>query len=154
MAAVDELLVTLRLDLADPGAVLFSDELLRRCLLRGVFQVARDLDVALLIAGGEIAPEPDAGASELLLLLGQIHACQAMRAATANAFSFTSGDKRVDKTKQPEHWAALEADLRATYSRRLKELRPDAVLDGDPYLVTPGGLRPVLYEQGGDLECC
>jgi hypothetical protein len=153
MAAAD-LLATLRLDLADPGAALFSEELLRRCLFRGVFQIARDLGITLAIVDGEIVPEPMGGTDELLILLGQIHACQTMRAATANAFSFSSGDKRVDKTKQPEHWAALEADLRLAYSRKLKELRPDAPGEADPYLITPGQLRPVIYEQGGDLECC
>jgi hypothetical protein len=48
-----------------------------------------------------------------LVIMAQIHACQVMRSATANAFSFSSGDKRVDKTGQPGHWAKLEADLLA-----------------------------------------
>lgn len=151
MPAVPDLLATLRLDLADPGAALFSEELLRRCLLKGVFRVGRDLGLSFSIVEGEIEPEPTGGADELLVILGQIHACQSMRAATANAFSFSSGDKRVDKTKQPEHWAALEADLHLAYSRKLRELRPDAPGDPDPYLLTPSGLRPVVYEQGGDL---
>jgi len=44
-----------------------------------------------------------------------------MRAQTANAFAFSSGDKRVDKTKQPEHWAGLEEGLKAVYKQRLGE---------------------------------
>ncbi len=100
------------------------------------------------ISGGEIAPEPQGETLEMLLLQARIEACRFMRAATANAFSFSSGDKRVDKTSQPEHWAKLEADLTATYHERLREIRPDAALDDDGYIFTPKPLRPVIFEQG------
>jgi hypothetical protein len=148
--AVPEIVATLRLDLADLSATLFTDEVLRRCVLKGVGRVASDLKIALRIAGFEIEPEPGSDAVELLAILGQIHACQHMRAATANSFSFSSADKRVDKTRQPEHWAALEESLWATYRARLKELAPGAV--PDDYLLTPSGLKPVVYEQGASLD--
>ena len=102
------------------------------------------------VAGGEVVPEPKGETLEMLLLLARIEACRFMRAATANAFSFSSGDKRVDKTSQPEHWAKLEADLTATYRQRLHELRPEAGQDNN--ILTPKSLRPVIYEQGIDLE--
>ena len=86
----------------------------------------------------------------MLLLLGQVHACQYMRASTANVFIFSSGDKRVDKTKQPEHWAKLEGDLMAQYRLSLSEARPGAATSPDDYILSPG-LTPVIYEQGGDL---
>ena len=86
----------------------------------------------------------------MLLLQARIEACRYMRAATANAFSFSSGDKRVDKTSQPEHWAKLEADLTAAYRQRLHEIRPEA--GQDDYILTPRDLRPIAYEQGIDLE--
>jgi hypothetical protein len=50
-----------------------------------------------------------------MIILANIHACQVMRSATANAFSFSSGDKRVDKTGQLGHWAKLEVDLMLMY---------------------------------------
>jgi len=84
--------------------------------------------------------------------MAQIHACQVMRSATANAFSFSSGDKRVDKTGQPGYWAKLEADLLADYRQRLTELRPATQLDQEAYILTPSGLTPVIYEQGIDLD--
>ena len=87
----------------------------------------------------------------MLLLLGQIHACQLMRAKTANAFSFSSGDKRVDKTKQPEHWAKLEQDLKILYQHHLSEVRPEAASSPEDTIISPSGLKPVIYEQGGDL---
>lgn len=125
--------------------------MLRRCLHKGVYRLARDLDTRIEVMNGEIVPEPDGDTRELLLLLAQIHACQVMRAITANAFSFSSGDKRVDKTKQPEHWAKLEADLKAAYKLSLSEVNPGAATSAEDYLLSPSGLRPVIYEQGGDL---
>ena len=149
--AVPEIVAALRLDLADPSAALFTDEVLRRCVLKGVGRVASDLKIVLRIVGFEIDPEPGADAVELLTILGQIHACQYMRAATANSFSFSSADKRVDKTRQPEQWAALEESLRAMYRARLNELLPGAAT-GDDYLLTPSGLKPIIYQQGACLD--
>jgi hypothetical protein len=69
-----------------------------------------------------------------------------MRAATANAFSFSSGDKRVDKSGQAANWAKLESDLQATYRARLAALRPE-MAEKENYIITPD-LRPVICEQG------
>jgi hypothetical protein len=74
-----------------------------------------------------------------------------MRATTANTFSFSSGDKRVDKTKQPEHWAKLEEDLKALYKQRLSEIKPGAAASPEDYIISPSDMKPVIYEQGGDL---
>ena len=144
-------MATLRLDLSDPEDALFSDEVLTRCLHKGVHRLARDLDIRLTVIDGEVDPEPDGDVGELLLLLGQVHACQYMRASTANAFVFSSGDKRVDKTKQPEHWAKLEQDLMTQYQLSLSDVRPGAApISPDDYVLSPD-LKPVIYEQGGDL---
>lgn len=148
--ATSDLILILRTDLADPGAERFSDEVLTRCILRSAFPVGRDIGAQITVIGGEISPEPQGEVLEILLLQAQIAACQFMRAATANAFSFSSGDKRVDKTSQPEHWAKLESDLTASYRQRLKEIRPETG-QGD-YILTPRELRPIAYEQGIDLE--
>lgn len=145
-----DLVSILRQDLADPEKVIFADEVLARCLLKGAFRLARDLRITLSVASGEIAPEPEGEARELLLLLGQINACQVMRAATANAFSFSSGDKSVNKTGQPKQWADLEESLTLQYRQRAAQMTP-GVHDDDGYIITPE-FRPVLYEQGLDLE--
>lgn len=149
--ALTDLVATLRTDLSDPGGDLFTDEVLGRCILKGVYRLARDLDITLSVVDGEVSPEPEDETRELLLLLGQIHACQVMRAATANAFSFSSGDKRVDKSKQPEHWAKLEEDLKAVYKQRLGEIKPGASASPEDYIISPSDLKPVIYEQGSDL---
>ena len=148
---LSDLVGLLRADLADPNAERFQDETLRRCVLKSVSPVSRDLSIEMTIVGGEIAPEPEGETAEMLLLLARIEACRFMRAATANAFSFSSGDKRVDKTSQPEHWAKLEADLTASYRQRLHEIRPETAQD-DGYIITPKSITPVIYEQGLDLE--
>ena len=145
--ALADLVATLRTDLSDPGGDLFTDEVLGRCILKGVYRLARDLDITLSVVDGEVSPEPEGETRELLLLLGQIHACQVMRAATANAFSFSSGDK----TKQPEHWAKLEEDLKAVYKQRLGEIKPGASASPEDYIISPSDLKPVIYEQGSDL---
>jgi len=146
-----DLVATLRTDLSDPGGDLFTDEVLGRCILKGVYRLARDLDITLSVVDGEVSPEPEGETRELLLILGQIHACQVMRAATANAFSFSSGDKRVDKSKQPEHWAKFEEDLKALYKQRLGEIKPGASASPEDYIISPSDLKPVIYEQGSDL---
>jgi hypothetical protein len=71
-----------------------------------------------------------------------------MRAATANAFSFSSADKRVDKSGQPAQWAKLEESLSAEYNQALKALRPHVAAGEDNYLITPAGLSPIIYQQG------
>lgn len=141
-----DLITALRTDLADPQGDLFTDDMLGRCLLRSVFTLSRDMGDSISIVNGEIVPDPLDETRELLLLLGQIGACQVMRAATANAFSFSSGDKRVDKSSQAANWAKLENDLQATYRARLAALRP-ATATGENYIITPD-LQPVIYEQG------
>ena len=149
--AIADLVATLRTDLADPESALFSDEVLQRCIHKGVYRLARDLEISLSVVNGEVVPEPEGETRELLLVLGQIHACQVMRATTANAFSFSSGDKRVDKTKQPEHWAKLEEDLKALYKHHLSEVKPGAASSPEDYIISPSDLKPVIYEQGSDL---
>lgn len=148
--SASDLVSILRTDLADPGAERFSDEVLTRCILKSVFPVGRDTGTQMTVIGSEIVPEPQGEMLDMLLLWARIEACRYMRAATASAFSFSSGDKRVDKTSQPEHWAKLESDLTATYRQRLQEIRPETG-QGD-YILTPRELRPIAYEQGIDLE--
>lgn len=148
---LSDLVATLRTDLADPSGERFTDVVLSRCILKSVSPVARDLGVEMSVSGGDILNCPPQGeVPEMLILAARIEACRFMRAATASAFSFSSGDKRVDKTSQPEQWAKLEADLIAEYQDRLHDLLPAGSM-GDDYIITPRELRPVLYEQGVDI---
>jgi len=146
--ALADLVTVLRTDLADPEGERFSDEVLSRCILKSVPGVARDLGAEMSISGGDILNCPSQGETlEMLILAARIEACRFMRAATASAFSFSSGDKKVDKTSQPEQWAKLEADLIAEYKARLHDISLPGSLDDD-YIITPRELKPVIYEQG------
>lgn len=148
---LSELIHNLRLDLGDQSESLFEDAQLERSLRRGLVQINGELDTSYQWVDKSVSPSMTATASELLLLLAQINACVMMRSKTANAFSFSSGDKRVDKTKQPEHWAKLAADLTTEYKLRLKQLKPDIGTGSDDYIIRPTGLYTILYEQG--VEC-
>ncbi|KKM08442.1 hypothetical protein SY88_23585 [Clostridiales bacterium PH28_bin88] len=148
-----DLIADLRLDLSDSGAALFEDPTLERCVRKAVFHVGKDLQINYAILNSEINPTPDMAAQELMAILAQVHACQVMRAATANAFSFSSGDKRVDKTGQPSHWAKLEADLIADYREQLGELRPETQINEESYIITPSNLSPLIYGQGKRRRC-
>ena len=136
-------------DLADPEKERFSDEVLFRCVVRSVYPVSWDLDVRLTMVEGLIEPAPVGEVQEMILLQARVEACRFMRAATANAFSFSSGDKRVDKTSQPEHWAKLEADLTASYRQRLVEIKPES--GADDYILTPKSIALAVYEQGSEV---
>jgi len=148
---LSDALVDLRIDLSDPEAILFADATLLRCIKKAVFRIGQDLNLDLRIWRDRIVPSLEDDIYELILVLAQIHGCQVMRSATANGFSFASGDKRVDKTKQPEHWAKLETDLRADHKKRLAEMRPEIEVNEEAYIITPAGLGPVIYEQGSDV---
>ena len=149
-----DLIADLRLDLSDSGVALFEDPTLERCVRKAVFRVGKDLQINYSILNGDISPDLDDAARDLIVILAQVHACQVMRAATSNAFSFSSGDKRVDKTGQPGHWAKLEADLLADYREQLGDLRPETQIDEESYIITPSNLSPLIYGQGKHRRCC
>ena len=150
-----ELVEALRLDLGDLSGDSFSDESLERFLLKAVFPVGRDLAIVLRIVDGAIEPEPVGEARELIILMAQVHACQMMRAVTANNFSFSSGDKRVDKSKTPEHWAKLQADLTNQYQQRIAASRAENGQESsEGTMLTPIPLSPVIYEQGSNGYSC
>lgn len=149
---LSDLVAGLRSDLANPDAALLSDPTMERCVRKAIFRVGADLESLFIISDEQILPQPDEATVTLFSIYAQIEACRVMRAATANAFSFSSADKRVDKTGQPEQWAKLEADLTAQYVKALKAIRPDATVGEDTYLLTPRGLSAILCEQGGQLH--
>ena len=107
----------------------------------------RDLELSRP-SNGEVVPEPEGEPRELPLLLGQIHACQVMRAQTANAFAFPAATSGWTRPSNPSIGPA-RGDL-AVYKQRLSEIKPEP-----PHprviIATPGGLRPVIYDQGSGV---
>ena len=84
-----DLITDLRLDLSDSGASLFEDPTLERCVRKAVFRIGKDLQIDFNIRNGRVRPTPEDAVRELMVILAQVHACQVMRSATANAFSFS-----------------------------------------------------------------
>lgn len=136
------LLGALRVDLADVQGSLFSDADLMRCLQRATLAVIRDLALDASLNGQEVQGQADAHAQECIILVARINACQIMRTKTAGAFSFGSGDKRIDKTKEPEQWAKLQKELKAEYAEKLLGMRDTE--PGDTFAFP----TPVIFEQG------
>jgi hypothetical protein len=134
---ITNLIAALRLDLGDPSGELLGDVALRRALERAVPLVSADMGVAVAVVGEGLSPVPDSIFHELLLLRAQAFSCSMLRAMTARNFSFKSGDKEVDKTKQADWWAKQERDLLDDYQARVEALKP-----GDPQT----NVTPLIYE--------
>ena len=140
-----ELLADLRLDLGDVDETLLGDDYLRRCILKAVPAINKDIVTSYAVASDIISPALENDHRELLLLRSQAFVCSLMRSITANNFSFTSGDKKIDKTKQPQFWKEQEEALLNRYKEQVRAINPDNQT-GDDSILTPGSLTPLLYE--------
>jgi len=145
-----DLVALLRLDIGDTAGEMLGDEYLARCVTRAVYALNKDAGTSFAVNGGEVTPDPSGEEQELLLLRAHINVCSLMRSITANAFSFQSGDKHVDKTKQPSFWADLQGDLEKDYKDRVKKTAQDGgvVDDEDSGIMAAPAVRPAIYEQG------
>ena len=145
-----DLVALLRLDIGDTAGEMLGDEYLARCVTRAVYAVNKDFGTTFAVNGGDVTPDPSGEQQEFLLLKAHIFVCSLMRSITANNFSFSSGDKSVDKTKQPSFWANLQDDLEKDYKDRVKATNPDSsvVDDADNGIMLAPPVRPAIYEQG------
>jgi hypothetical protein len=147
-----DLVTLLRLDIGDTAGEMLGDEYLTRCVTRAVYVLNKDAGTSFAVNSGEVTPDPSGEEQELLLLRAHINVCSLMRSITANAFSFQSGDKHVDKTKQPSFWADLQGDLEKDYKDRVKKAgtdgNGDVVDDPDNGIMTTPSLKPVIYDRG------
>ena len=131
----------------EEGDPLAAQEYVQRAAERALPLVAADLDVSYQLAEGEVTPVMPGDHRELWLLKTKILVCRFLRAQSASRVSFSSGDKRMDRSKEASNWAALEKDLAAEYASRVKKINPaadDSVLNLDT--------RPVIYSRGSELE--
>ena len=145
---LDELVQDILADFTDEeGDPLAAEEYVQRAAERALPLVAVDLDVSYQLFEGEVTPAMPGDHRELWLLKTKILVCRFLRAQSASRVSFSSGDKRMDRSKEASNWAALEKDLAAEYASRVKEINPaadDSVLSLDT--------RPVIYSRGSELE--
>ena len=145
---LEELVQDILADFTDEeGDPLAAQEYVQRAAERALPLVAVDLDVSYQLAEGEVTPAMPGDHRELWLLKTKILVCRFLRAQSASRVSFSSGDKRMDRSKEASNWAALEKDLAAEYASRVKKINPaadDSVLSLDT--------RPVIYSRGSELE--
>ena len=144
---VNEAIALLSTDLGDPAGELLSDNDLLRALTRAVLAVNRDIGRTYAIDGDTIIPDPDSGdETDLILLRAHAFCCSTLRSAASANFSFSSADKRVDKTMQAEAWGDLEKDLLARYREAVSRINPE-MNDG---LLPVCDMRPQIFEVGKD----
>ena len=104
---------------------LLSDDQLDRALMRAVSAINLNLERAYTIVEEEVHPGLDSDDEEVLLTQAMITVCAMMQSKTARNFSFSSGDKKIDKTKQPDYWAKLGQGYEGKYKQMVSERNPD-----------------------------
>ena len=145
---LDELVLDILADFTDEeGESLVAAEYAERAAERALPQVSSDLDVPYQLADGDVTPAMPGTHRELWLLRSKILVCRFLRAQSASRVSFSSGDKRMDRSKEAGNWAALEKDLAKEYSARVSKLNPAA----DESVMSPG-VRPLVYSRGSEAE--
>ena len=124
--ALSDVRVSLRLEYDDGETPpLLSDEQLNRAITRAVMAINLNLDRDYAIVGEDFQPLLASDDEEVLLLHAMITVCAMMQSKTARGFSFSSGDKKIDKTKQPDYWAKMRQSYEASYKQMASERNPD-----------------------------
>ena len=126
--ALSDLKTALRLEYhdRDVNSPLLEDEQLERALRRSVISINKDLKLGYVVdVQGNISPDLEDEDKEILLLSALSVVCRMMQAKTARNFSFSSGDKKVNKTKQPAYWAELGSSYQTQYNQAVYERNPE-----------------------------
>jgi len=131
----------------EEGEPLVASEYAERAAERALPLVATDLDVLYQLEDGDVTPEMPGDHRELWLVRSKILVCRFLRAQSANRVSFSSGDKKMDRSREASSWAALEKDLASEYAARVKKINPAT----DDTVLTPN-TRPLVYSRGSQLE--
>ena len=145
---LEELVQDVVADFTDEeGEPLVASEYAERAAERALPLVASDLDVPYQLADGEVDPEMPGSHRELWVLKTKVLVCRFLRAQSASRVSFSSGDTRMDRSREASNWAALEKDLAAEYSARVSKLNPAA----DDSVLCPD-TSPLVYSRGAAVE--
>ena len=143
---LSDLTQRMRLDLGDSEAATLDDGYLLRAMDRAVVAVNQDLGTAYLTTLTTLVSDPPADHLEALLIKARVCIYQMMQTQAAGAFSFTSGDKKVDKTAQADAYADLVAQGEKAYKEKVKAIKPDYQDPGSD-LFLPNFHQPAVFEQ-------
>ena len=145
---LNELVADILQDFTDEeGEPLAPDIYVRRQAERALPVISTDLAVAYRLDGDDVSPDMPGDHRELWVIRSKIMVCRYLRAQAASRVNFSSGDKKMDRSKEAANWAALEKDLTAEYASRVKRINPAA----DETLITLEA-HPVTYERGSAVD--
>ena len=145
---LDALIADILADFTDDEAVaLVPGEYVQRALQRVLPLIGVDLDIGYELVDQTVAPAMPDEHRELWALRARIHICRLLRGQAAGRVSFTSGDKRMDRSKEAGYWAALERDLAGEYRTLMRRLRPES----DETVLTLD-VTPLVFEQGSAVD--
>ncbi len=150
---LQELRDDLKLDIGDAAGILFKEgelnygnDYLDRCIRKSIPYINRDLGTGYAFVDDNLSPDLTDDHKEALLLRSHAFVCSLMRSITANNYSFTTVDGKVDKTKQPEFWKAQEKALLARYKEWVKSIKPENSTLFDEDILAVGNITPGIYE--------
>ena len=131
----------------DDGEPLVPEVYVRRQAERSLPIVAADLEISYLLVDDTVYPAMSAEHRELWALQTKIFICRHLRAQAASRVSFSSGDKRMDRSREASTWASLEEAFAAEYADRLRRENPSV----DPRVLRIDVI-PVVYEAGAEVD--
>jgi hypothetical protein len=145
---LNELIADIARDFTDEeGEALAPIEHLENRARRALPLLAADIGIAYRLDGDAVIPEMPGDQRELWALRVRIDVCRLLRTQAATRVNFSSGDKKMDRSREAANWAALEKDLQSEYALGVKRINPMAdedLLALDAY--------PVLYKRGSSVE--
>jgi len=142
---LSEVIRSLRLEYHDTGTPpSLDDDQLKRAVSQALSAVKKDVKQTYLITEeGVISPTLEPEDREMIHSYALAVVCRMMQAQTARGFSFSSGDKRIDKTRQPSYWAELGKDYLDQYRQVVQERNSE-------YGIGVPAVTPMIY--GADAQ--
>ena len=131
----------------DDDEPLVAEVYVRRQAERSLPIIAADLEIAYLLVDDTVYPPISAEHRELWALQTNIFICRHLRAQASSRVSFSSGDKRMDRSREASNWASLEEAFAAEYADRLRRENPSV----DPRVLRIDVI-PVVYEAGAEVD--
>ena len=145
---LNQLVADILADFTDEeGDPLAPEAYVRRQIERALPVVSTDLAVEYMLDGDDVSPDMPGDHREVWAIRGKIMVCRYLRAQAASRITFSSGDKKMDRSREAANWAALEKDLKAEYASRVKRINPEA----DETLITLEA-HPRVYERGSAVD--
>jgi len=147
VSVLDALVADILADfLGEDDVSLVGETYATRCAERALPLIATDVDVPYLLDDDTVTPDIPDLHRELWLIRAKILVCRFLRARASQRISFSSGDKKMDRSKEAANWADLEKDLSAEYASRVRRINPaadDSVISVD--------VLPRVYKQAKQL---